>query len=65
MITEKKFLEPEEQAKMTQRIIEKAKENCTKYAEIMNAYKELKALAGNKNKEEIIAIGTDFLIKQI
>lgn len=65
MIIEKEFLGPEERAKATQKIVEKAKENCTKYAEMMNAYKELKALAGNKNKEAIIAIGTDFLIKQI
>ena len=65
MTVEKEFLGPEERAKATQKIVEKAKENCTKYAEIITAYKELKALAGNKNKEDIVAIGTDFLIKRI
>ena len=65
MITEKTFIGPEEREKATQKIIEKAKENCNRYNEIIAAYKELKALADNKNKEEIIAIGTDFLIHQI
>lgn len=65
MANQKEFFNPDEKAKTSQEIIEKAKENCNRYSEIMAAYKELKALAGNKNKEEIIAIGTNFLIKQI
>ena len=65
MFTEKQLIRPEERAKATQKIIEQAKENCNKYNEIMTAHNELRILIDSEKKEEIIAIGTDFLIKQI